>query len=185
RSITAVAPDGVVRGRHATVKSVPVQRVVSAIHGRCGVGHVGEPCPVTVSPVPFRRRFPATCADRGARPTTLCLRARTNGGPVAGARTRRRNAPSAYPLFAVALVVTLVSVRASATAIGDARLCRAGRWSSVAGGTRASGRPPSSVQGSPVLRRSRPFGAPAAGTASSDGLGTFFHATVSDRVCNL
>ena len=81
--------------------------------------------------------------------------------------------------------MTLVTGCASHTESGDARLGQADSWSSVAGGPTNSGRAHSSVQDSPELRWSRPLGAPASGTASSDGLGTFFQATVSDRGCNL
>lgn len=104
---------------------------------------------------------------------------------MAGSKKRRRTAPSAYPLIAIALAVTLVVGCTSHTESGDARLGQADSWSSVTGGPSNAGRAHSSVPDSPVLRWSRPLGAPASGTASSDGLGTFFQATVSDSGCNL
>lgn len=84
-----------------------------------------------------------------------------------------------------ALMVGLAAGCASSTGSGDARLGQAASWSSVTGGPPNSGRAHSAVPDSPALLWSRPLGAPATGVASSDGIGTFFQATVSERGCNL
>lgn len=88
-------------------------------------------------------------------------------------------------VLAVAALVGLVAGCASATESGGARLGQAESWSSVAGGPDNSGRARSDVDEAPDLLWSRTLGAPAIGVASSDGIGTSFQATVSERGCNL
>lgn len=91
----------------------------------------------------------------------------------------------ARTLGVVVLTVGLTAACTSNTESGDARLPQAASWSSVAGGPPNSGRAHGSVSGTPELLWSRSLGAPLSGVASSDGLGTFFQATVSERGCNL
>lgn len=97
----------------------------------------------------------------------------------------RPRALTARGLAVAALAVGLTAGCASDTESGDARLGQAGSWSSVTGGPPNSGRAHAPVSDSPDLVWSRPLGAPATGVASSDGIGTFFQATVSERGCNL
>lgn len=94
-------------------------------------------------------------------------------------------ARAARILTAAAIAGGLVAGCASNTESGDARLGQAESWSSVTGGPPNSGRAHATVSDSPELVWSRPLGAPATGVASSDGIGTFFQATVSERGCNL
>lgn len=88
-------------------------------------------------------------------------------------------------LASVALTAGVVAGCASATESGGARLGQAASWSSVAGGPPNSGRAHAAVSDAPELLWSRALGAPAIGVASSDGIGTSFQATVSERGCNL
>lgn len=92
---------------------------------------------------------------------------------------------AARALLVGAISVGLAAGCASSTGSGDARLGQAASWSSVTGGPPNSGRAHAAVSDSPELVWSRTLGAPATGVASSDGIGTFFQATVSDRGCNL
>lgn len=104
---------------------------------------------------------------------------------MARVSTRRRTARPARALSVAAIVVGLVAGCTSDTASGNARLAQANSWSSVTGGPPNSGRAHASVSDAPQLLWSRAFGAPLSGVASSDGIGSFFQATVSDRGCNL
>ena len=88
-------------------------------------------------------------------------------------------------LLAPALVVALAAGCTSDTPSGGARLPQAESWSSVTGGPANSGRAHAAVSDAPDLEWSRSLGAPLTGVASSDGIGTFFQATVSERGCNL
>ncbi|KAA0919467.1 PQQ-binding-like beta-propeller repeat protein [Dietzia sp. ANT_WB102] len=92
---------------------------------------------------------------------------------------------TARTLVAVALAAGVLVGCASATESGDARLGQAASWSSVAGGPPNSGRAHSTVTDAPELLWSRSLGAPAVGVASSDGIGSSFQATISERGCNL
>ena len=94
-------------------------------------------------------------------------------------------ARSARALALGALCVVVAAGCASSTGSGDARLGQAASWSSLTGGPENSGRAHAPVADSPGLVWSRALGAPATGVASSDGIGTFFQATVSERGCNL
>lgn len=87
--------------------------------------------------------------------------------------------------LAAVLAVGLLVGCTSHTESGGARLEQAASWSSVTGGPPNSGRAHASVSDAPELLWSRTLGAPAIGVASSDGIGAFFQATVSDRGCNL
>lgn len=101
---------------------------------------------------------------------------------------RRRAGRATRPVRAVAvsaLALALAAGCASHTESGDARLPQADSWSSVTGGPPNSGRAHASVADAPELLWSRTLGAPLSGVASSDGIGTFFQATVSERGCNL
>ena len=93
--------------------------------------------------------------------------------------------PRVRALLVGSIAVALAAGCASSTESGGARLGQAESWSSVTGGPPNSGRAHASVSDSPGLVWSRPLGAPATGVASSDGIGTFFQATVSERGCNL
>lgn len=94
--------------------------------------------------------------------------------------------PRAARILAVAaLAVSMVAGCTSNTEPGDSRLAQAASWSSVTGGPPNSGRAHASVSEAPELLWSRALGAPAIGVASSDGIGTSFQATISDRGCNL
>ncbi|EYT63322.1 hypothetical protein H483_0107875 [Dietzia sp. UCD-THP] len=104
---------------------------------------------------------------------------------VAPASIPRRAAPTARALAVGAVAVGLAAGCASHTESGGARLEQAESWSSVAGGPPNSGRAHASVSDSPALVWSRPLGAPATGVAGSDGIGSFFQATVSEQGCNL
>ena len=99
-------------------------------------------------------------------------------GPATTARTVRA-------LGLVAVAVGLLAGCTSSTESGGARLPQAASWSSVTGGPPNSGRAHSSVSPSPELVWSRTLGAPAVGVASSDGIGTSYQATISERGCNL
>ena len=99
-------------------------------------------------------------------------------GPVPTARAARI-------LTVAAVSVGLVAGCTSGTEPGDSRLEQAASWSSVTGGPPNSGRAHASVSEAPELVWSRTLGAPAIGVASSDGIGTSFQATVSERGCNL
>lgn len=92
---------------------------------------------------------------------------------------------AARSLAVAALAVGLAAGCASDTESGDARLGQAASWSSVTGGPPNSGRAHSEVSDAPALVWSRALGAPTIGVASSDGIGSFFQATVSERGCNL
>ncbi|WP_010541476.1 PQQ-binding-like beta-propeller repeat protein [Dietzia alimentaria] len=92
---------------------------------------------------------------------------------------------TARALAVAALAVGVAAGCASNTESGDARLGQAASWSSVTGGPPNSSRAHASVSDSPELLWSRALGAPTIGVASSDGIGTFFQATVSERGCNL
>ena len=92
---------------------------------------------------------------------------------------------TARSLAVAALAVGVAAGCASDTESGDARLGQAASWSSVTGGPPNSGRSHASVSDAPELLWSRALGAPTTGVASSDGIGTFFQATVSERGCNL
>ena len=92
---------------------------------------------------------------------------------------------TARALVAVALAAGVAAGCASDTESGGARLGQAASWSSLAGGPPNSGRAHSPVSDAPGLLWSRALGAPAVGVASSDGIGTSFQATISDRGCNL
>lgn len=105
----------------------------------------------------------------------------TTGGSVGPVSTPR----AARILTVAALSVGLVAGCTSNTEPGDSRLEQAASWSSVTGGPPNSGRAHASVSGSPELVWSRTLGAPAIGVASSDGIGTSFQATISERGCNL
>jgi outer membrane protein assembly factor BamB len=104
---------------------------------------------------------------------------------VAPASIPRRAALTARALAVGAVAVALAAGCVSSTESGGARLGQAQSWSSVAGGPPNSGRAHAAVSDSPGLVWSRSLGAPAIGVASSDGLGTFYQATVSERGCNL
>lgn len=93
--------------------------------------------------------------------------------------------PRVARALAAALAVGLLAGCTSHTESGDARLGQAASWSSVTGGPSNSGRAHSSVSDAPELVWSRALGAPAIGVASSDGIGTLYQATVSERGCNL
>lgn len=88
-------------------------------------------------------------------------------------------------LVVAGLALGVASGCASDTPSGGARLGQAASWSSVAGGPPNSSRAHAGVSDSPELLWSRTLGAPAIGVASSDGIGTSFQATVSERGCNL
>ncbi|WP_299021859.1 PQQ-binding-like beta-propeller repeat protein [uncultured Dietzia sp.] len=105
--------------------------------------------------------------------------------PAAGATPPRRAARPVRALLLGSVVLALAAGCASSTESGGARLGQADSWSSVTGGAPNPRRAHSSVADSPELVWSRPLGAPATGVASSDGIGTFFQATVSERGCNL
>lgn len=96
-----------------------------------------------------------------------------------------RSARAVRTMSVAVLTVGLAAACTSNTDSGDARLPQAASWSSVTGGPPNSGRAHGSVTDTPELLWSRPLGAPLSGVASSDGLGTFFQATVSERGCNL
>ncbi|MEH6818667.1 MAG: hypothetical protein V7706_01840 [Dietzia psychralcaliphila] len=104
---------------------------------------------------------------------------------MAPASIPRRAAPTARALAVGVIAAGLAAGCASSTESGGARLEQAASWSSVAGGPPNSGRAHGPVSDSPGLVWSRPLGAPATGVAGSDGIGTFFQATVSERGCNL
>lgn len=99
-------------------------------------------------------------------------------GPVPTPRAARA-------LAVAALAVGLVAGCTSHTESGGSRLAQADSWSSVTGGPPNSGRAHASVSEAPELLWSRTLGAPAIGVASSDGLGSSFQATISERGCNL
>lgn len=88
-------------------------------------------------------------------------------------------------LAASVLAVVVAAGCTSQTESGGSRLEQAASWSSVTGGPPNSGRAHASVSEAPELLWSRTLGAPAIGVASSDGLGTSFQATISERGCNL
>lgn len=92
---------------------------------------------------------------------------------------------TARALVALAVAAALAGGCASHTESGGARLGQAESWSSVAGGPANQGRAHGEVSDSPELVWSRALGAPAIGVASSDGIGTSFQATISERGCNL
>lgn len=83
------------------------------------------------------------------------------------------------------LVAALVSGCTSHTESGGARLPQAESWSSVTGGPANPGRAHAPVSDEPALLWSRTLGAPLSGVASSDGIGTTYQATISERGCNL
>ncbi|GAA4261996.1 PQQ-binding-like beta-propeller repeat protein [Dietzia aurantiaca] len=91
----------------------------------------------------------------------------------------------ARTLGVAALAVAFLAGCTSHTESGDARLPQAASWSSVTGGPSNSGRAHGSVSQTPELLWSRTLGAPAIGVASSDGIGSSFQATISERGCNL
>lgn len=99
-------------------------------------------------------------------------------GPVSRPRAART-------LAVAALAVGLAAGCTSSTEPGGSRLEQAASWSSVTGGPPNSGRAHAAVSQAPELVWSRTLGAPAIGVASSDGIGTAFQATVSERGCNL
>ncbi|GLB62480.1 hypothetical protein NCCP2495_03580 [Dietzia sp. NCCP-2495] len=93
--------------------------------------------------------------------------------------------PRATRTLAAALAVGLLAGCVSHTESGGARMSQAASWSSVTGGPSNSGRAHSELADAPELLWSRTLGAPAIGVASSDGLGSLFQATVSERGCNV
>ncbi len=99
-------------------------------------------------------------------------------GPVPTPRTARA-------LAVAALAVGMLAGCTSHTESGGSRLGQAASWSSVTGGPPNSGRAHAPVSDAPELVWSRALGAPAIGVASSDGIGTSFQATISERGCNL